>query len=370
MAEIQVNVPLARYTTIQLGGPAELFVEVADTAGLIDALNVAGARKLPVMILGGGSNVIFPDSGFPGLVIRMASRGWKVEREDNVRGIVEIRAQAGQNWDAFVEYTASQNWFGVECLSGIPGTAAGVPVQNVGAYGQEGKDTIVSVRCLDRSALSKKNQGQILSESDLESLIVEIEAADCGFDYRTSRFKHADAGRFVILDVLFRLNKAPSPARYPELIRAMETKSENNSINESMRRRNAVIGLRKKKSMVLDPADPDSVSCGSFFTNPILSVEQFTAFQAISRAKGLTAPAYPGDSGTKISAAWLVENSGFGRGLTENGAGISSKHALALVNRGTTTSQLLEFAGRIQETVFKEFGVRLEMEPELIKPVS
>lgn len=346
-----------------------MFVEVTDTAGLLDALNVASARKLPVMILGGGSNVIFPDAGFPGLVIRMASLGWKIEREDSGR-TVEIRVQAGQNWDAFVEYTASQNWFGIECLSGIPGTAAGVPVQNVGAYGQEGKDTIVSVRCLDRRALTKKGQAHPLRESDLESVIVEFEAADCDFDYRTSRFKHTDTGRFVILEVLFRLSKTPSPARYPELIRALETKSANSSLNESMQRRNAVIELRKKKSMVLDPADPDSVSCGSFFTNPILSAEQFAAFQAISRAKGLTAPAYPGDAGTKISAAWLVENAGFNRGLTENGAGISSKHALALVNRGTTTSQLLAFAARIQETVFREFAVRLEMEPELINPAS
>lgn len=318
----------------------------------MDALNIAKQRQVPVMILGGGSNVIFPDTGFPGLVVRMISSGWSIQSES--ANSVEVQVQAGQSWDQFVEFTANQNWFGIECLSGIPGTVAGVPVQNVGAYGQEGKDTIVSVRCLDRAT----------------HRIVEISGLDCAFEYRTSRFKHADSGKFIILDVTFRLNKTPGPVRYPELSRTLESLERIQEKPEALQRRMAVLSLRKSKSMVVDPEDPDSVSCGSFFTNPILSGEQVISFQAICDVKGLKSPVYPTDAGTKLSAAWLVENSGFKRGLTENGAGVSNKHALALVNRGTTTAQLLALAGRIQSTVQKEFGVRLEMEPELIQPRS
>jgi len=335
---------------MRLGGPAAYFVEVKSEEDLRAALAGAENRKVPAMILGGGSNVIFADTGYAGLIIRMASRGITIERETDHN--VQIRVAAGEIWDNFAEHCVSKNLYGVECLSGIPGTVGGVPIQNVGAYGQEARNTIVSVRCFDRN----------------ESRVLNLTADECAFGYRTSRFKHADAGRFVVLDVLFSLAIEPGLARYPELIRTLESPSFRSIEPVALRTRLAVLHLRRGKSMVVDPGDPDSVSCGSFFTNPILHESEYEGLIAKIQNKGIVPPnVFSESGGLKIPAAWLVENSGFAKGYTENGAGISSKHALALVNRGATAKTLMQLARNIQDRVYETFGVRLAMEPEYIR---
>lgn len=298
-------------------------------------------------ILGGGSNVIFADHGFRGLVIRIASSG--IER---VRTSSEplFTVRAGHSWDDFVAWTVAQNWAGVECLSGIPGSAGGVPVQNVGAYGQEASDTLVFVRAFDRSS----------------SVFVEIPSAECRFGYRKSRFKHSDAGRYVITEITFRLSEEPAPPRYPELIRSLE-ESSHTGLPRIAAIREAVLALRRKKSMVYSAADPDSKSCGSFFTNPVLSSVQFEQLRARLTELGMDLPqVYADGSHVKVPAAFLIEKAGFARGTLRNGAAISSKHALALVNRGCTAASLMEFAHLIQSGVHETFGVALEMEPEYI----
>lgn len=340
--------PLSPRTTIGLGGPASYYVDAVTDDDLIEALDFAREKRLAIRILGGGSNVIFSDAGFRGIVIRICSRG--VERQ---RGSTEplFRVRAGHPWDDFVAWSVEQNWAGVECLSGIPGSTGGVPVQNVGAYGQEASDTLVSVRAYDTQT----------------QLFAEIPALDCAFGYRTSRFKHRDAGRFIITDVTFRLNHEPAKPRYPELIRAMEQVSGHSSADSPAALRQAVLELRRKKSMVYSPSDPDSKSCGSFFTNPVLSEPAFAELCARLRAGSIELPqSYAQDGNIKVPAAFLIEKAGFVKGFELNGAGISTKHALALVNRGCTASALMELAGRIQSEVMARFGVALEMEPEYI----
>jgi len=302
-----------------------------------------------VRILGGGSNVIFSDAGFRGLVIRVATRGIELERETNHGS--ELRVQAGHEWDAFVEHCVRANLSGVECLSGIPGTAGGVPIQNVGAYGQEAKETIVSVRVYDRNAKS----------------IISIPGTECEFGYRTSRFKHREAGRFIILDVLFALRNDSSPPRYPELITKMQDPAISGISPHPLAVRTAVLSLRKAKSMVHSAEDPDSISCGSFFTNPVLDAESLAKLEAKMKSSGLTMPrAYPDGHNFKVSAAFLVENAGFHKGLVRGGAGVSTKHALALINRGGTAADLLSLADEIKGEVLSRFGIQLEMEPEYI----
>ena len=320
---------LAELTTLALGGPAEV-VAARTEAELIDLVR-AGA-----LVLAGGSNVVVADDGVPGTVALVRTTG--VER-DGERLVVA----AGEPWDALVERCVADGLQGFECLSGIPGSAGATPIQNVGAYGQDVSETVESVRVYDRAT----NAVQTMS------------AAECGFEYRRSVFKHRD--RWLVLQVAFRLRESAvsGPLRYAELARALGVPVGGSAPLAEVRA--AVLALRRGKGMVIDPADPDSVSAGSFFTNPVLSAEGFAAMPG-------DPPGWPEPDGrVKTSAAWLIERSGFGRGHGEGRVGISRKHTLALVNRGgATTAELVDLAHRIAAGVHAAFGVELTPEPVFV----
>ena len=349
---LREHVPLAPYTTLGLGGKARYFVDCDTGEQVCAALAYAAERRLPVYVLGGGSNVVFLDSGFPGLVLRITigGMGWRD------RPNPEVRAGAGVDWDSLVQSVVERGWTGVECLSGIPGTVGGTPIQNVGAYGQEIAETLVSVACLDRTTFERRT----------------FTARDCDFGYRDSRFRRADRGRYVVLEVTLRLAPDQKPRiRYPELQRAVAGLGGLETITptEAVRLvRQAVLTLRRSKSMVLDPADPNTRSVGSFFTNPVLSVAAFADLER--RWKGI--PSFPADGGVKVPAAWLVEQAGFPKGYrgVGSGAGISTRHALALVNLGGTSADLLALAEEVRAGVEKQFGIRLAYEPEVVSPPS
>jgi UDP-N-acetylmuramate dehydrogenase len=319
---------LSDYTTLRLGGPAGRLIEATTDAELIAAVRDDG----DAFLLAGGSNVVVGDAGIPGTVVLVRTRG--VAREGDV-----LHVAAGESWDALVARAVDDGLSGIECLSGIPGSVGATPIQNVGAYGQEVSDTITSVRVLDRRS------GEV----------VELAPRECGFGYRTSRFKR-EPGAFVVLRVSFTLRDdggAARPIRYGELARAV---GEAPTLAEV---RDAVLALRRGKGMVLDPADHDTWSAGSFFTNPIVA--------ATDVPDG--APAFPQDDGrVKTSAAWLIDHAGFAKGHGDpDGIAISSKHVLALTNRGHgTTAELLALAREIQDGVAERFGVRLEPEPVVI----
>jgi UDP-N-acetylmuramate dehydrogenase len=338
---------LAEFTTIGLGGPAKTLVRISTHEQLLSALRETKAAGSPFFVLGGGSNVVFSDKGFPGTVLKMELSGIAESQNGNS---VLVTAGAGEPWDNFVAWTVARNYQGLECLSGIPGSVGATPIQNVGAYGQEVASTIVSVRVLDVHTLDEK----------------EFTGDECGFSYRDSRFKSKDAGRYIVTAVTFRLtlNGAPD-IRYAELKKEAET-SGATTLSDV---RDLVISIRKRKGMVVDPADPDSRSCGSFFTNPIINAYTLESVKARCSVLGIepdTMPQYPYKDGeVKLSAAWLIERSGIRKGLTIDGAGISSKHSLALVNRGGTASALIAMKTHVQHTVFEKFGVTLVPEPIL-----
>ena len=296
----------------------------------------------PLLVLAGGSNVVIADGGFPGTVVRVLTRG---VRRDGER----LEVQAGEPWDELVAFCVEQGLQGFECLSGIPGSTGATPIQNVGAYGQEVSETVQSVRVLDRAS------GQIS----------ELGADACRFRYRSSVFKHRD--RHVVLAVTFRMRASAvsGPLRYAELARALDVPVGGGAPLGEVRE--AVLALRRRKGMVIDPADPDSVSAGSFFTNPILDPEGFARLQARAREAG-DPPAFPEPDGRiKTSAAWLIERAGFPRGYARGRAGISTKHTLALVNRGgATTAELMALAREIAGGVRERFGVALAPEPMLV----
>jgi UDP-N-acetylmuramate dehydrogenase len=350
---LREHVLLAPYTTLGVGGEARYFVECGSAEEAAAALTWARERRLAVYVLGGGSNVVFSDAGFPGLVLRVAIGG--IEFRDGPAP--EVTAGAGADWDELVRGTVERGWTGIECLSGIPGTVGGTPIQNVGAYGQEIAETLVSVSCLDRTILERRT----------------FAATECAFGYRDSRFKRADRGRFVVLDVTLRLARGRRPRlRYPELQQAVGGPAglEAEPPEAAVRRvRQAVLALRRGKSMVLDPADPNTRSVGSFFMNPVLSTAAFADLTARWRALGEPGaiPTYPADGGVKVPAAWLVERAGFPKGYRRGGAGISTRHALALVNLGGTSAELLALAQAVTEAVQQKFGIRLEYEPELVR---
>ncbi|MBI2535420.1 MAG: UDP-N-acetylmuramate dehydrogenase [Gemmatimonadetes bacterium] len=353
--KLQEHVPLAPYTTIGLGGPARFFVDCTNENELREAFTLARQRRLPVQVLGGGSNVIFPDAGFPGLVVRVALGGLTVPEAGDA---ADVGAGAGVVWDELVAEAVRRGLSGVECLSGIPGLVGGTPIQNVGAYGQEVAETILGVTCLVRDTLER----------------VTFDAAGCGFAYRTSRFKQEDQDRFVVLGATFRLRRHTVPTlRYPELANAVAEKADLARLPpaEAVRLvRDTVLELRRRKSMVLDAGDPNTRSVGSFFVNPVLPTEAFAELERRWKAAGGSAPipTFPAPAGVKVPAAWLVEQAGFRKGYRKDGVGISSRHALALVNLGGTTAQLLALAGEIERAVREKFGVRLEREPVVVSP--
>jgi UDP-N-acetylmuramate dehydrogenase len=332
---------LSELTTLRLGGPAGAVTEARTEAELAEA-----ARAEDVLLVAGGSNLVIADAGWPGTVVRVLTRG--VE-ERPLDGRVELTAAAGEEWEPFVARCVAEGLAGVESLSGIPGSLGATPIQNVGAYGQEVAETITSVRALDRAT------GEVR----------ELAPADCGFAYRSSAFKR-HPGRWIVLAVTFALERRElsGPLAYAELARTLDVAPGEGAPLADVRE--AVLGLRRGKGMVLDPGDPDSVSAGSFFTNPILSEAEFDALEARAPERP---PRFPeADGRVKTSAAWLIERAGFHKGHGDpEGIAISSKHTLALTNRGGgTTAELLALAREIAGGVRERFGVRLEPEPTLV----
>jgi UDP-N-acetylmuramate dehydrogenase len=347
MINISENTSLSKFTSIKLGGRAKFFCECKTEKELIECLDYAKINKLKVQILGGGSNTIFSDEGFDGLVIKIDMKGINVHNDfkDNII----IKASAGEQWDDFVKYCVENKFAGVECLSGIPGSVGATPIQNVGAYGQEVKDTIIFVKAIDRETYKP----------------TMFSNEDCLFGYRSSRFKTIDKNKYIVTEVLFKLRKDGKPEiKYPELEKYLKSKKENSFSLKDVR--NAVLELRRKKAMVIDENEPDSVSCGSFFVNPILNEKEFNTFCEKLNLDSDSVPNYLSEGGVKLSAAWLIENAGFKKGYTKNGVGISNKHSLALVNRGGTAKDLLKLTEEIQKKVFDKFGIMLLKEPEVI----
>jgi UDP-N-acetylmuramate dehydrogenase len=339
--QIDENVPLAPLTTIGIGGPARWFVRIENVDELRDALAWAGDRK--VFILGGGSNLLISDRGFDGLVIHIDIRGITVESEDEY---AMVKAGAGEPWDPFVAYAVERGYAGIECLSGIPGSTGATPIQNVGAYGQDVSETIARVEALDRTT----------------GLVTWFTNWDCRFGYRSSLFKNYERDRYVVLSVTFRLKRDGCAAiRYPELQKYVD--AEGIAANDLTGVRGAVIAIRKRKGMVIDPGDPDTRSDGSFFMNPVLTGAEYERFAAIAPE----APHFPSGDGVKLSAAWLIEHAGFSKGFTHGNVGLSSKHTLAVINRGGgTAAEVAELVQMIQGRVRERFGVELHPEPNFI----
>jgi UDP-N-acetylmuramate dehydrogenase len=342
--KVAQNVALAPMTTIGIGGPARLFVRATTVDEVREAVDFASRDGLALFVLGGGSNLLISDAGFPGLVLHVDLRGVTVESEDS---FATVRVAAGEPWDPFVAMAVGNNWAGIECLSGIPGSTGATPIQNVGAYGQDVSETIVRVEALDRTT------GRVRTLTN----------AECQFAYRASLFKNVERERYIVLGVTFRLKKnGEASIRYPELQRYLDERGI--AAHDLSSVRDAVIAIRKRKGMVIDPADPDTRSDGSFFMNPVLSGEQFTRFNAIAP----DAPNFPGADGTvKVSAAWLIEHAGFQKGFAFGNVGLSSKHTLAVINRGSgTAAEVLLLVARIQKGVREKFGVEIHPEPNFI----
>jgi UDP-N-acetylmuramate dehydrogenase len=346
---LEENVPLAPMTTFRLGGPARFFVEAKTVGEAQEAVAVARSRNLPLFVLGGGSNLLVADSGWPGLVLKVAIPGIE-RRAGEIEGKARFDVGAGESWDRFVSHAVMAQGAGVECLSGIPGSVGGTPVQNVGAYGEEVSQTIESVEVLDRK----------------DGRVRELCREACVFTYRSSIFNTTERGRFVILRVTFALTPEGQPRiGYADLKRHFEGRETSPNLAET---REAVRHIRALKGMLIVAGDPDSRSAGSFFKNPVISPERHADLRRRAAAKGLTLPSYPAlEKSKKISAAWLVEHSGFARGYGVGQAGISSKHALAIVNRGgATAAEVLALKEQIQQRVEQIWGVQLEPEPVMV----
>jgi len=353
VAELLDPQDLAQHTTLRLGGPAESFVMAGSEDELIETVTDADTGGTPLLVLGGGSNLVVPDAGFAGTVVKVAVPGIVTDVDEEAGptcGGALVTVAAGESWDRLVAHAVGSGWVGVEALSGIPGTVGATPLQNVGAYGQEVAQTIASVRTWDRKLRGVRT----------------FPVGDCGFGYRTSRFKidrHDPWGpRHVVLSVTFqfRLGTLSAPIGYAELARTLGVEVGDRAPLDEVR--DAVLGLRRGKGMVLDPDDHDTWSAGSFFTNPILAPDDLPP----------GAPAYPQEDGSvKTSAAWLIEQAGFprGYGLDRDGGrvSLSTKHTLALTNRGgATTDDLLALAREIRDGVTYRFGIVLEPEPTLL----
>src|SRR3984893_4076416 len=339
---LEENVPLANLTTFRLGGPARFFVEAKSIGELQDSVALAGSKNLPLFVLGGGSNLLVADSGWPGVVLKVAIAG--LERLHDVEGKARFQVGAGESWDRFVSYAVRARCAGVECLSGIPGSVGGTPVQNVGAYGQEVSETIESVEVFD------------LTDGQVRDLCREA----CGFTYRSSIFNTTERGRFIILRVAYALTPGGEPQiSYADLKRHFEGRDTSPNLAET---REGVRHIRALKGMLIVDGDPDCRSAGSFFKNPIVSREQHEDLQKRAAAKGLTLPSYPAlEKSKKVSAAWLGQHSGFARGYGDGHVGISSKHALAIVNRGgATADEVVALKEQIQQRVEELWGVQLE----------
>jgi UDP-N-acetylmuramate dehydrogenase len=398
MANVREQVRLSRFTTLRLGGPARRFVVAGTDEEIIAAVRAADQRGEPLLVLGGGSNLLISDNGFPGTVIQVATKGVHRMTGPDEAGLdraspdeagpgrpapgapVTLTVAAGEEWDTVVASCVAADLAGLECLSGIPGLTGATPIQNVGAYGQEVADTITRVRTYDRAT------GQV----------VDLAAADCGFGYRTSAFKRsitapAVTGRFVVLGVTFQLtgDRLSRPVRYAELAGALGLDAgptDQGGPDQGARAplgdvRSAVLRLRRRKGMVLDPGDPDSRSAGSFFTNPVLDSGQFATLRRVVDERcgpGVPIPQFPAGPGqVKVSAAWLIGQAGFQKGYEHAApadgkrpgpaAHISTKHTLALVNPGgASAAEVVGLAREIRDRVHDIFRVELASEPVLV----
>lgn len=343
---IQENVALAPLTTLRVGGPARYFIEARTISEVSEAVDFSRSRDLPLFVLGGGSNLVISDAGWPGLALRVAVSGIE-ERDEDGKALFEVGA--GEEWDRFVARAVDRNCAGVECLSGIPGSVGGTPVQNVGAYGQEVSETIESVLAFD------------LRDSQLHELCSEA----CGFTYRTSIFNMSERGRYIILRVTYALARGGKPRiQYADLKRYFAGWRDP-TLPET---RDAVRRIRAGKGMLIMPGDDDCRSAGSFFKNPVLAPDQYQQLTARAAAKGLQIPSYPAlEAQKKVSAAWLVEHSGFSKGYGSGQVGISRKHALAIINRGqATAADVVAFQGDIRQRVEEIWGIRLQPEPVFV----
>jgi UDP-N-acetylmuramate dehydrogenase len=342
--EIRENVPLAPFTTLDVGGKARYFVRATSIQAVEKAVKFAQANEIPLFVLGGGSNLVVSDHGWNGLVLRVGIDG--LERQDH-DGKIRFDVGAGVNWDDFVADCVSESLAGVECLSGIPGSVGGTPVQNVGAYGQEVSETIASVVTFDLA----------------EDRVRELQAPECGFEYRRSIFNSSQRGRYIILRVSYVLVPGGKPAlHYADLQKYFAGRGKSPTLGEVQ---NAVRAIRASKGMLITAGDPDSRSAGSFFKNPVLSHAEHAALLLKAAERNLHVPSYPAlAEQRKISAAWLVENSGFAKGYVKGNAAISSKHALAIVNRGNASAaEIVALKDEIQAKVEQDWDVRLEPEP-------
>lgn len=340
----QAGVPLAPLTTIGIGGVARWFVRATDVEDVAAAHRWCGEERVPLVVLGGGSNLVVADEGVGGLVVQIAIPGIDIE----VHGTEAVmQVGAGEPWDEIVAAAVARGLAGLECLSGIPGSVGGTPVQNVGAYGQAVAASITAVTVFDTRSAS----------------VTTLTGAECGFGYRTSRFKREDAGRFIVCDVRFALRPGPPTVTYPDVITYLEQSAIPSPTLDEVRR--AVLSIRRRKGMVIDESDPDTRSVGSFFINPVVAD---TVHAGLASASGGPVPGFPMPGGQfKIPAAWLIERSGFPRGYESGRVGLSSKHPLAIINRGGATARnVLELAGRIKRQVADRFGIWLRPEPAFI----
>ncbi|MCI0352066.1 MAG: UDP-N-acetylmuramate dehydrogenase [Acidobacteriales bacterium] len=347
--KLQENIPLAPLTTFKVGGPARHFLDAHSEEEVRAGVIWAREHSVPFFVLGGGSNLVVSDAGFPGLVLRIALRG-STHRDDGKRRLFDVAG--GEDWDTFVAATVTENCAGIECLSGIPGTVGGTPVQNVGAYGQEVADCITSVRVFDHT----------------KNTTAELANPDLGFTYRTSIFNTAQRGRYIVLRVTFALTPGGTPhLEYADLKKFFAGKAAP-TLSET---REAVRRIRHSKAMLIVPDDPDCRSAGSFFKNPIVPAAKYEEVSEIARKRGIRAdvPNFPAarNGHVKLSAAWLVEQSGFHKGLSRGPVGISSKHALAIVNRGgAKAADIIALKNTVQQQVADQFGINLQPEPVFV----
>ena len=346
---IRENVSLAPFTTLGVGGATRFFATVSEEIHVAEALSFARSRSLPVFALGGGSNLVVADAGFDGLVLKIEIPGIR-----QLDGDGRLTVGAGVQWDAFVQYCVDNDLAGVEALSGVPGTAGGAPIQNIGAYGREVGETITKIRAWDT-----------LSET-----IVELSRAECAFAYRSSIFNTSNAGRYIVLQTEFLLQPHGRPRlRFIEL----QKRFINGSDPSLAEVRKTVFDIRKSKGMVIDVNDPDSRSAGSFFRNPVISRDEYAAMEQKARDRGIiarseTIPCFDASEGNvKLAAAWLIERSGFSKGFAHGRVGISTKHTLALVNLGgAQAAEIVSFMELIKEKVMASFGAALHPEPVFI----
>ena len=342
--EVKENVPLAPLTTLGVGGRARFFVRAESIHDVEAAVAFSREKRLALFVLGGGSNVVVSDRGWNGLVLQIGIPGI----DEHATG--RFNVGAGVDWDAFVAHSVSRNYSGIECLSGIPGSVGGTPVQNVGAYGQEVSQTITSLLAFDLA----------------ENRVRELSAAECGFSYRTSIFNTSQRGRYVILRVSYALEQDGKPRlQYADLQKYFAGSDGSPSLAET---RKAVRNIRASKGMLITPGDPDSRSAGSFFKNPVLTSAELEELTRCAAERNLRVPRFPALAQQhKISAAWLVENSGFSKGYERGATGISSKHALAIVNRdGATAAEIIALKEEIQARVEQVWGIHIEPEPVFV----